>query len=199
MIAFVIHVALSVILWLIVHLGRRCCRWRFSPYWRKSFSAASTNGDGGVAAEFVVRVLLLPFQMAQWLIRGLWREWRRSRYRHVRIKGPRRHWASAWLNRAAQRIATRHPRRAGGPLLANDDPRSDFEARRHAHLRVLRRRGEGDLAPWRVAKVGPLRHPGTDMSLPSAQDASPIESDSATGGPPHRASLNILQDPLMAR
>lgn len=155
MIAFVIHVALSVILWLIVHLGPALLPLAILAVLAKKFLGGLTNGDGGVAAEFVVRVLLLPFQMAQWLIRGLWREWRRSRYRHVRIKGPRRHWVSAWLNRAAQRIAARHPRRAGGPLLANDDPRSDFEAVWHAHLRVLRRRGEGDLAPWRVAKCRP--------------------------------------------
>ena len=150
MIGALVHVALSVILWLIVHFGLVLFPLAILAVLAKKFLGGLTNGDGGVGIEFVARVLLLPFQMARAIVRGVWREWRRSRLRHVRIKGPRRR--RPWLAPLAERFATGQPRRAGGLLLANDDPRSDFEAVWQAHLRVLRRRGEDDLAPWRVAK-----------------------------------------------
>jgi hypothetical protein len=91
--------------------------------------------EGFGVGEFVYCVLVWPFRLARAILRGGWREWRRSRYRHVKIRQPRRR--RAWLARAAERIAA-HEARPLGPLYGAEQPDPAYLAMQE-DLRILQR------------------------------------------------------------
>jgi hypothetical protein len=140
----VVALAVHVILWLLTHLLSLLLPVAIPIVLMRMLAAPILRGHGGVGAEFLFRVFLWPFQIARAVLRGAGREWRHSRYRHVKIKGHRRRPLLAPL---AQRIA-RRTRHVGGPLFATDDggpyPRDDFDVVWQEHLRKLRRQSGGN-------------------------------------------------------
>lgn len=99
------------------------------------------GGEGFGVGEFVFRVFVWPFRLGWVIVRGGWREWRRSRYRHVKIKAPRRR--RPWLAWLIERIGTREPRPLG-PLYGAEAPDSAYLAMQE-DLRTLQRMNR---RPW---------------------------------------------------